>query len=112
MAYIIAEPCIGTKDTACVLACPVDCIYEYDAASKKLVVKGKDGMITKEVEPNPNLAPADLEKQLFIQPEECIDCNACVDPCPVDAIFSDYELPERWQSYADINKNAFADLAS
>ncbi len=27
MAYIIAEPCIGTKDTACVDACPVDCIH-------------------------------------------------------------------------------------
>jgi NAD-dependent dihydropyrimidine dehydrogenase PreA subunit len=26
MAYIIAEPCIGTKDTACVDVCPVDCI--------------------------------------------------------------------------------------
>jgi NAD-dependent dihydropyrimidine dehydrogenase PreA subunit len=27
VAYIIAEPCIGTKDTACVDACPVDCIH-------------------------------------------------------------------------------------
>ena len=27
MAYIICEPCIGTKDTACVDACPVDCIH-------------------------------------------------------------------------------------
>ena len=27
MAYIIAEPCIGTKDTACVEVCPVDCIH-------------------------------------------------------------------------------------
>jgi len=27
MAYIIAEPCIGVKDTACVDACPVDCIH-------------------------------------------------------------------------------------
>ena len=26
MAYVIAEPCIGTKDTACVDVCPVDCI--------------------------------------------------------------------------------------
>jgi len=26
MAYVIAEPCIGVKDTACVDACPVDCI--------------------------------------------------------------------------------------
>ena len=28
MTHIIAEPCIGTKDTACVDVCPVDCIYE------------------------------------------------------------------------------------
>ena len=27
MAYVIAEPCIGTKDSACVDACPVDCIH-------------------------------------------------------------------------------------
>jgi NAD-dependent dihydropyrimidine dehydrogenase PreA subunit len=27
MAYVIAEPCIGVKDTACVDACPVDCIH-------------------------------------------------------------------------------------
>jgi NAD-dependent dihydropyrimidine dehydrogenase PreA subunit len=27
MAYIIAEPCIGVKDAACVEVCPVDCIY-------------------------------------------------------------------------------------
>ena len=26
MTYIIAEPCIGTKDAACVEVCPVDCI--------------------------------------------------------------------------------------
>ena len=28
MTYIIAEPCIGTIDRACVDACPVNCIYE------------------------------------------------------------------------------------
>ena len=27
MAYVIAEPCVGTKDTACVDVCPVDCIH-------------------------------------------------------------------------------------
>ena len=26
MAYIIADPCVGTCDTACVEVCPVDCI--------------------------------------------------------------------------------------
>jgi ferredoxin len=30
MAYIITEPCIGTKDASCVEVCPVDCIYEAD----------------------------------------------------------------------------------
>src|SRR5262249_50842768 len=30
MPYIIAEPCIGVKDKACVEVCPVDCIYEGD----------------------------------------------------------------------------------
>ena len=28
MAYVITEACIGTKNTACVSACPVDCIYD------------------------------------------------------------------------------------
>ena len=28
MAYIIAEPCIGTKDASCVEVCPVNCIHE------------------------------------------------------------------------------------
>jgi NAD-dependent dihydropyrimidine dehydrogenase PreA subunit len=28
LAYVITEACIGTKNTACVGACPVDCIYD------------------------------------------------------------------------------------
>ncbi len=28
MTYVIAEPCVDTKDSACVEVCPVDCIYE------------------------------------------------------------------------------------
>ena len=30
MTYIIAEPCVGLKDGACIDVCPVDCIYEGD----------------------------------------------------------------------------------
>ncbi|MFN8503963.1 indolepyruvate ferredoxin oxidoreductase subunit alpha [Kouleothrix sp.] len=30
MAFVITEPCIGTKDASCVAVCPVDCIYEGD----------------------------------------------------------------------------------
>src|SRR5205814_3369863 len=29
----------------------------------------------------------ELETQLIIHPEECIDCQACVDVCPVQAIY-------------------------
>jgi NAD-dependent dihydropyrimidine dehydrogenase PreA subunit len=41
MAYVIAEPCIGTKHTACLDACPVDCIHpkqntSYDERSASL----------------------------------------------------------------------------
>ena len=28
MAFIIVEPCIDVKDSACVIVCPVECIYE------------------------------------------------------------------------------------
>ena len=30
MTYVIAEPCLDVKDSACVEECPVDCIYEGD----------------------------------------------------------------------------------
>ncbi|MCK0069479.1 4Fe-4S dicluster domain-containing protein [Kordiimonas laminariae] len=43
------------------------------------------------------------EEMLYINPEECIDCDACARFCPVDAIFIDSEVPEKWQSYIKIN---------
>jgi NAD-dependent dihydropyrimidine dehydrogenase PreA subunit len=81
MAYVIAEPCIGTKDAACVDACPVDCIHPK---------KDEAGF-----------AEAD---QLFIDPVECIDCGACVPVCPVSAIYAADDLPEKWADY--LAKNA------
>ena len=30
MAYVIAEPCVGTKDNSCVEACPVDACFAED----------------------------------------------------------------------------------
>jgi ferredoxin len=41
------------------------------------------------------------DDQLYINPEECIDCNACVPACPVEAIVSQEESTPEW-----INKNA------
>ncbi len=43
-------------------------------------------------------------EQLFIDPNECIDCGLCEPECPVDAIFMEDELPEQWKSY--VSKNA------
>jgi ferredoxin len=40
---------------------------------------------------------------LVIDPEECIDCQACIPTCPVNAIYPDNELPERLSSYVDLN---------
>jgi ferredoxin len=48
----------------------------------------------------------ELEDRLYINPDTCIDCDACVPECPVEAIFSDMSLPEE---YADwLEKNAAA----
>ena len=38
------------------------------------------------------------ETMLYIHPDECIDCEACVPECPVEAIFHEDEVPEEWQS--------------
>ena len=80
MAYIIAEPCIGIKDTACVDACPVDCIH-----------------------PRRDEASFEAERMLYIDPVECIDCGACVPVCPVSAIFAEPDLPDRWSEYVGVN---------
>lgn len=40
---------------------------------------------------------------LVINPEECIDCNLCVDHCPVDAIFSEDDVPEDQKVFIHIN---------
>ncbi len=64
MTFIITDPCIDTKDTACVDVCPVDCIHPR-----------KD---------EPEFEQATI---LYIHPEECIDCGACVPACPVAAIY-------------------------
>jgi NAD-dependent dihydropyrimidine dehydrogenase PreA subunit len=88
MAYVIAEPCIGTKDSACVDVCPVDCIHPR-----------KD---------EPEYAST---TQLYINPTECIDCGACVPVCPVTAIFALEDLPEKWASFTPINADWYTKKA-
>lgn len=78
MAFVIAEPCIGVKDKSCVAVCPVDCIHGTDE-----------------------------DEMLYIQPDECIDCGACVPECPVSAIFPADEVPAQWKSFIEKNADYF-----
>ena len=43
------------------------------------------------------------EDQLYIHPDECIDCGACEPECPVEAIFPEDALPEKWEPFVKIN---------
>ena len=43
------------------------------------------------------------KEMLYIHPDECIDCGACEPECPVEAIFPEDEVPEKWTAF--INKN-------
>ena len=43
------------------------------------------------------------DKMVYINPDECIDCGACVPECPVDAIFDEPELPDKWKHFTKIN---------
>ncbi len=78
MAYVIAEPCIGVKDRSCVDVCPVDCIHETEDSP-----------------------------QLYINPDDCINCGACEAVCPVQAIFEEGMLPAQWAHYKEINRDFF-----
>ena len=78
MAYVITQPCIGVKDKGCVDVCPMDCIHGNDADS-----------------------------MLYIDPDDCIDCGACIPACPVNAIFVDSEVPEKWREYIKVNADYF-----
>jgi NAD-dependent dihydropyrimidine dehydrogenase PreA subunit len=80
MPFIITDPCIETKDTACVDVCPVDCIHPR-----------KD---------EPEFAQATM---LYIHPEECIDCGACVPACPVAAIYDGIDAPSNQNDLIEAN---------
>lgn len=43
------------------------------------------------------------ETMLYIDPIECIDCEACVPECPVEAIYHESAVPAQWQDYIALN---------
>ena len=40
---------------------------------------------------------------LVIDPDECIDCTLCEPECPVEAIYSEDELPEGQEGFIQLN---------
>jgi ferredoxin len=50
------------------------------------------------------------ERKLYIHPDECIDCGACEPICPVNAIFYEDQVPEKWESYKQSNSDFFVEL--
>lgn len=78
MTYVIAKPCIGEKNGACVDVCPAGCIHTTPDAP-----------------------------QNYIDPDVCIECEQCVLVCPVDAVFLDTELPAEWERFIAVNAAFF-----
>ena len=80
MARVITEACIGTRDGSCVDVCPMHCIHG----------DGEDQM-------------------LYIEPEQCMDCDGCVAVCPTDAIYADNEVPAHLTAYIEVNRLWYTD---
>ncbi|MBX3249572.1 MAG: 4Fe-4S binding protein [Myxococcales bacterium] len=81
MAWVITRLCRDCVDQACVDVCPVECIYKYTGGDT-----------------------AKFPNQLYIDPDECIDCGACEPECPWEAIFEDVSVPAVFKE--DIGLNA------
>jgi NAD-dependent dihydropyrimidine dehydrogenase PreA subunit len=82
MAYVITANC--TKDELCVEACPVDCIH-----------------------PKQDEAGFAEAEQLFIDPDGCIDCGACIPVCPTSSIYMVSDMPADLAHFVEKNAAHF-----
>lgn len=82
MAYVITDAC--QKDFLCAAECTTTAIH-----------------------PMSDEAGADTVSQLFINPDECIDCGNCISICPSNAIFPIDELPADKAEFAAKNAAYF-----
>lgn len=73
MAYVITASCIGCKHGTCTEVCPVDCIH-----------------------PAPDEAGFAEATMLYIDPAQCIDCDACVGACPEQAPMDARDAPREF----------------
>src|SRR4026209_1575640 len=79
MTHIITTLCV--RDRGCIDVCLVECM-----------VPGQ---------------PVNEWPWIYIDPDTCIDCGACVPECPVTAIFPNEDVPEGWREYIDKNADYF-----
>jgi len=70
MTHIITSLCL--RDRGCIEVCPVDCIVPGNTA---------DGWT-----------------MVYIDPETCIDCGACIPECPYGAIYPEDEVPNQYNA--------------
>jgi ferredoxin--NADP+ reductase len=87
MAYVITQNCCN--DASCVAVCPVGCIH-----------------------PTPDEPGFTTAEMLHIDPRACIDCGACADACPVDAIRPHTALTAADAPYVEVNADYFRDHPS
>ena len=80
MAWVITSLCRDCVDRSCVEVCPVDCIYEHSGEDRD-----------------------NFPNQLYIDPEECINCGVCEPECPWEAIFEDEQVPDVFQPDVGLN---------
>ena len=82
MAYVVTDACI--KDFVCVPEC----------ATSAIAPAGDD--------PAATTAP-----QVYINPDECIDCGNCAAVCSQNAIFALDDLPAELSEFVETNRAFF-----
>ena len=86
MALVISRLCRDCVDGACTTVCPTDCIWEH----------------------RPEGRASELPNQLFIFPDDCVDCGACIPECPWEAIYFEDEVPNAFREDVALNARTAA----
>jgi NAD-dependent dihydropyrimidine dehydrogenase PreA subunit len=93
MSFIITSKCIDVCDGGCLKVCPMDCIHgpiNPTGEGKELQEAKQNGV---------------KGIQLYINPNDCIDCSACIPECPVDAIVSSENEAIQLGEYQSVTRN-------